>query len=153
MGDPAPEQHLWEEIRAFLADYDRRWQALDFAGVAALWDLDGGVPIYIGDEYATPVVGRHEFGRHIGRLGGRLRESTMRSTLFAAHGVGGDLAIAVYLLEWGFMTVESCTRHTGQRWVTAVLRRVGGEWRLIHHAESPARAIDPADWGRGDTEK
>ena len=147
---PDPDESVREEIRAVLAEHDRLWQALDFAGVASLWDLEEGVPIYVGDEYAAPVVGWQDLNRNFGRLGGRLREAAMRSTLLEAHRAGSDLAIAVYLLEWSLATVESPERRSGQRWVSAVLRRVGDEWRFIHNAESPAYHVDRADMGSGE---
>ena len=35
-----------------VTEYDEKWSALDFAGVADLWERDSPRPIYIGDEYA-----------------------------------------------------------------------------------------------------
>ena len=140
---PAREEALLEEIGSLLGQHDSLWRSLDFAGLAGLWDREEGMPIYVGDEYPAPVIGWQDLGRHFGRLGGRLREAEVASTLVAAHSVDADLAIAVLLLEWSLASVESAARLSGQRWVSSVLRRTAAGWRFVHYAESPAYGIDP----------
>jgi hypothetical protein len=44
----------------------------------------------------------------------------------------------VFLSVWQLVAVESPERHTGQRWVTAILRKVDAGWRFIYQAEAPA---------------
>ncbi len=145
VGSPLPvrEEALLEEIGLLLEEHDSLWRRLDVAGLASLWDREEGMPIYVGDEYPSPVIGWQDLGRHFGRLGGRLREAEVASTLVAAHSVAADLAIAVVLLEWSLASVESEQRLAGQRWVSSVLRRTAAGWRFVHYAESPAYGIDP----------
>ena len=38
-------------------EYDKRWSSLDFVGLADLWERDDPQPIYVGDEYAAPLIG------------------------------------------------------------------------------------------------
>jgi hypothetical protein len=44
-------------LAALVADYDTKWSALDVTGVARLWEDETPQPVYIGDEYATPLIG------------------------------------------------------------------------------------------------
>jgi len=142
---PARDAELHGELTAVLAGFDRLWHDLDFVGLAGLWDAEEGTPVYIGDEYPAPVVGWQELARHFGKAGGRIHEAAVRSTLLDAHRVASDLAVAVFLMDWELVAVESPERHIGQRWVTALLRRRDdGGWRFLHHAESPAYDVHPA---------
>jgi ketosteroid isomerase-like protein len=142
-GAPAParDEALYREIVTLLEVHDQLWRKLDVAGLAGLWDAAEGFPIYVGDEYPTPVIGWQELARHWGKVGGRLHEASMRSTLLHAHRVSADIAVAVFLAEWELVAVESPERHSGQRWVTAVLRHRDDGWRIVHHAESPAYGV------------
>jgi len=134
----ACDEALRVELSRLLDRQDQLWQALDFAALSGLWDAAEGRPVYIGDEYPAPIVGWQDLARHWAKLGGRLHSALMRSTLFEARRLTDDIAVAVFLAEWQLVAVESPERHTGQRWVTAVLRRRDGAWRIVHHAESPA---------------
>ena len=125
-------------MTSLLHAYDRLWCDLDFMGISALWDRDEGLPIYIGDEYPTPLIGWQELTRHWGKLGGRLHSVVMNSRQVAANRVGTDLAVLVFLSVWQLVAVESPERHTGQRWVTAILRKGDAGWRFIYQAEAPA---------------
>src|ERR1700761_7982940 len=51
-------------LTALISEYDQKWLALDFAGVAGLWVRDSPQPIYIGDEYPTPLIGAEALDRH-----------------------------------------------------------------------------------------
>jgi len=142
---PEPDPALRAQIAELLARHDDCWRHLDFVAVVGLWDTDEPFPVYVGDEYRAPVIGWHDLGRHFGRLGGRLSEASMRSTLLEAHLVASDVAVATYLLDWTLATVESAGALSGQRWVTAMLRRsADAKWRFINCIESPAYGIDPA---------
>ena len=139
---PGRDQILRSELQALLAIHDEMWRKLDFAGLAGLWDVQEGTPVYVGDEYPAPVMGWSDLGRHFGRLGGRLNAAGMSSTLLEAHSIAENVAVAVYLADWTLTTVESPDEHRGQRWVSAVLRRGADGWRFLHVAESPAYGID-----------
>jgi len=142
---PPPDAALHRQLGALLVEHDRLWHELDFVGLAGLWDPQEGRPVYIGDEYPAPVVGWQELTRHFGKVGGRIHKAAVNSTLLDAHRVGSDLAVAVFLMDWELVAVESPERHSGQRWVTALLRRRDkGGWRFLHHAESPAYEVDRA---------
>ena len=60
-------------------DYDKRWSSLDFVALGELWERDDPAPIYVGDEYAAPLIGLDELERHWARVAGRLTSATMSS--------------------------------------------------------------------------
>jgi uncharacterized protein (TIGR02246 family) len=129
-------------IQELFRRHDERWEALDFVGVAALWDTDDAAASYIGEEYQKPVTGWVELHRHWARLGARLSEARMESTVVHVNVLAPDLALGILRCRWQLVGVESPTRHEGNSWVTAVLRRRADGWRLVHYAEAPMHAFD-----------
>jgi uncharacterized protein (TIGR02246 family) len=128
------------EVSALFRLNDERWRALDFEGVAALWDPDEPAPFYVGDEYAEPQVGWDQLQRHWARHAARLCEAEVESSVRQVALLAPELAVAVVLWTWSFTGVESPVRHTGRSWVTAVLRRGAAGWRFTHQAETPTYA-------------
>ena len=118
----------------------RRWSALDFAAVADLWERDSPQPIYIGDEYAMPLVGVDQLDRHWARMGSRLKSATVSSQLWSAEELAGGLARCVLLSRWSLTGRESGLEteraHSGASWITWLLTRRGEDFRIFHHMES-----------------
>jgi hypothetical protein len=135
---------LAARLSALISEYDAKWAALDVAGVADLWERDSSRPIYIGDEYAMPLIGADELDRHWARLAGRLKRASVSSQLWSADALAGGLARCVLLSRWSFTGEESDLEtekaHTGASWITWLLtpRVEGGEqkYRIFHHMES-----------------
>jgi hypothetical protein len=127
-------------INSLVSDYDEKWSALDIAGVADLWERDDPQPVYLGDEYAVPLVGADELDRHWARVAGRLKGASVSSQLWSADSLAGGLARCVLLSRWSFTARESDTARTGASWITWLLatRAVGGkeQYRIFHHIES-----------------
>ena len=121
-------------------EYDEKWSALDVAGVADLWERDTPQPMYIGDEYAMPLVGADQLDRHWARIGSRLKCASVSSQLWSAEALAGGLTRCILLSRWSFTGLESDIAHTGASWITWLLaaRGVGGEkkYRIFHHMES-----------------
>jgi uncharacterized protein (TIGR02246 family) len=136
---------LEAEIREVVRRHDEAWCALDVARVADLWDADAS-PIYIGDEYREPVIGWRELSRHFGRIGGRLRSARWDSRVVAVRRLATDMALAVLLVEWTLVGVESDVEHHGHSWLTLVLRRTANGWRIQHQMEAPVYlTTDPGE--------
>ncbi len=127
---------MTSSINALVSEYDEKWSALDVAGVAALWERDAPQPIYIGDEYAMPLIGADQLDRHWARIAGRLKHASVSSQLWSADPLGGDLARCVLLSRWSFTGTESDTAHTGASWITWLLTVRGEHYRIFHHMES-----------------
>jgi len=125
-----------------IRDYDKYWSSMDFACLADLWDRDGPQPIYLGDEYATPLVGNDELDRHWARVAGRVKSASMSSELHAFDVVDAGVARAVLLSRWRLIGRESDFEHTGSSWITWLLIRRGERYRIVHHMESQVYLTD-----------
>jgi hypothetical protein len=124
-------------VASAIAAYDLCWSTLDFTGVTDLWDADDERPVYIGEEYHDPVIGWPDLRRHFGRFETRLRSARVASTVIGVKPLAEDLSMALLLVAWEFLTVETDDLHAGHSWVTALLRRRPEGWRFIHYAEAP----------------
>jgi hypothetical protein len=60
-------------LLSLVSEYDEKWSALDFAGLANLWERQDPRPMYIGDEYAMPLLGADELDRHWARQSAEAR--------------------------------------------------------------------------------
>ena len=94
---------LAARLISLISEYDAKWSALDFAGVADLWERETPRPMYLGDEYAMPLLGADELDRHWARIGSRLKRASVSSRLWSADALAGGLARCVLLSRW------SCT--------------------------------------------
>ena len=123
-------------IKALISEYDEKWSALDVPGVAELWERHNPRPVYIGDEYAAPLVGAEELDRHWARVASRLKRASISSRLLSADELAGGVARCVLLSRWSFTGTESDTAHTGTSWITWLLIARGENYRIFHHMES-----------------
>jgi hypothetical protein len=143
-----PGADLAARLAAVVSEYDEKWSALDIAGLADMWECgrerDSPQPIYIGDEYAMPLVGIDQLERHWARVASRLKHASVSSQLWSADAPAGGLVRCVLLSRWRFTGRESDTIqtgvHTGASWITWLLtvRGVGGDerYRIFHQIES-----------------
>jgi hypothetical protein len=92
----AVESALTDLVR----DYDKRWSSLDFVALGDLWERDDPAPIYVGDEYAAPLIGNDELERHWARVAGRLKSATVSSTLHEFDVVDDTVVRAIVLSRW-----------------------------------------------------
>ncbi|HKP41322.1 nuclear transport factor 2 family protein [Mycobacterium sp.] len=133
---PAPD--VSDLVRA----YDKCWSSLDFAGLADLWERDDPRPIYVGDEYAVPLIGNDELDRHWARVASRVKMASVSSTLHAFDVVDDAVVRAVLLSRWRLTGRESNFEHTGTSWITWVLIRRDEQYRIVHHMESQVHLTD-----------
>jgi hypothetical protein len=129
-GDPA------DALAALVREYDRRWSALDIAGLAELWELGTPQPIYLADEYPTPLIGRDELDRHWSRFGGRLKKASVSSQLRYCDVLADGYVRCVVLSRWSYTGRESDVAHTGASWITWLLVARGDAYRICHHMET-----------------
>jgi hypothetical protein len=123
-------------------EYDKRWTGSDFDGVADLWERESPQPVYVGDEYAEPLVGNDELERHWARVAGRIKSASVSSTLHTFDIVGEAVVRAVLLSRWRLIARESDFEHTGASWITWLLVRRGEKYRICHHMESQVYLAD-----------
>jgi hypothetical protein len=123
-------------LAALVAEYDAKWSALDIAGVADLWETETPQPVYIGDEYAMPLIGADELDRHWARVAGRLKRASVSSQLRSADLFADGFARCVVLSRWSFTGHESEVEHSGSSWITWLVVARGEKYRIFHHMES-----------------
>jgi hypothetical protein len=117
-------------------DYDKRWSSLDFIALADLWERDDPAPIYVGDEYAAPLIGFDDLERHWARMAGRLRSATVSSTLHEFDVVDDTVVRAIVLSRWRLAGIEGDSERTGASWVTWLLVWRAQRLRIFHQMES-----------------
>lgn len=130
------------DVSDLVRDYDKCWSSLDFVGLADLWERDNPQPIYLGDEYATPLVGNDELDRHWARVASRVKTASMSSTLHTVDVVDDAVVRAVLLSRWQLTGRESDYEHAGTSWITWLLIRRGKRYRIVHHMESQVYLTD-----------
>jgi hypothetical protein len=134
----AVESALTDLVR----DYDKRWSSLDLLGLAELWECDDPQPIYVGDEYAAPLIGNDQLDRHWARVAGRLKSASVSSTLHEYDVVDDTVVRALLLSRWSLTGREADVQRTGASWITWLLVRRGGRYRIIHQMESQVYLTD-----------
>jgi hypothetical protein len=139
-------------VSDLIREYDKLWSSLDFVGLADLWERGGPQPIYVGDEYAVPLVGNDDLDRHWARVASRVKAASMSSALHAFdvldEAVDEAIVRVVLLSRWRLTGRESDVEHTGAHtgahsgvhtgasWITWLLIRRGERYRIFHHMES-----------------
>ena len=81
MTSPSDAHGVESALTDLVRDYDKRWSSLDFVALSDLWERDDPAPIYVGDEYAAPLIGNDELDRHWARVASRLKSASVSSTL------------------------------------------------------------------------
>jgi hypothetical protein len=132
------------DIADLVREYDKRWSSLDFVGLADLWVRDDPQPIYVGDEYAAPLIGADELDRHWARVASRLKAASVASTLHECDTVDDTVERALLLSRWTLTGREADVQRSGASWVTWLLVRRGGEYRIFHQMESQVYLSDGA---------
>jgi hypothetical protein len=134
----AVESALTDLVR----DYDKRWSSLDLLGLAELWERDDPQPIYVGDEYAAPLIGNDQLDRHWARVAGRLKSASVSSTLHEYDDVDDTVVRALLLSRWSLTGRDADVQRTGASWITWLLVRRGGRYRIFHQMESQVYLTD-----------
>lgn len=130
------------EVSNLVGDYDKLWSDLDFVRLADLWVRDDPQPIYVGDEYAAPLIGSDELDRHWARVAGRLKSASVSSTLHECDVVDDTVVRALLLSRWQLTGRESDFVHTGASWITWLLVRRDERYRIFHQMESQVYLTD-----------
>jgi hypothetical protein len=136
------------QLNALVRAYDAKWSALDFGGVADLWETEIPPPVYIGEEYAGPLIGADELERHWARVAGRLKHASVSSQLRLADPFGDSFARCVLLSRWSLTGRESDVEHVGSSWITWLVVARGESYRIFHHMESQVYLDDHDDRDR-----
>jgi hypothetical protein len=134
--------HRLPEVADLVRQYDALWSSLDFAGVAELWVRGEPQPIYVGDEYAEPLIGVDELERHWARIAARLKTASVSSALRECDVVDDSVVRALLLSRWSLTGTESDVERTGASWITWLLVRRSDRLRIFHQMESEVHLSD-----------
>jgi hypothetical protein len=132
------------DVTDLVREYDKLWSTLDFVGLADLWEHDDPQPIYVGDEYAAPLIGTDDLDRHWARVASRVKAASVSSTLHEFDVVDDTVARALLLSRWSLTGRESDVQRTGASWITWLLVRRGERYRIFHQMESQVYLTDGA---------
>ena len=136
--DSVVESALTDLIR----DYDKMWSELDFGALSDLWVRDDPRPIYVGDEYAAPLIGTDDLDRHWARFAGRLKAASVSSTLHEFDVVDDTVVRALLLSRWRLTGTETDVERSGASWITWLLVRRGDRFQIFHQMESQVHLAD-----------
>lgn len=123
-------------LEHLVGEHDKRWSSLDFAGLSQLWERESPRPIYLGDEYASPLIGAEELDRHWARVGSRLKAASVSSTVHAHDVVDSAIARCVLLSRWRLTGRETEVERTGASWITWLLIWRDDQYRIFHQMEA-----------------
>jgi ketosteroid isomerase-like protein len=132
------------DVSDLVREYDKHWSSLDFAALADIWVRDDAQPVYVGDEYAAPLIGADELDRHWARVASRLKAASVSSTLHECDVVDGTVVRALLLSRWTLTGREADVPRTGASWITWLLVRRGECLRIFHQMESQVYLSDGA---------
>ena len=136
MTSPSDAHAVESALTDLVRDYDKRWSSLNFVALCDLWEHDDPAPIYVGDEYAAPLIGNDELDRHWARVASRLKSASVSSTLHEFDVVDDTVVRALLLSRWRLTGREADAVRTGASWVTWLLVRRGERLRIFHQMES-----------------
>ena len=136
MTSPSDAHAVESALTDLVREYDKRWSGLDFVGLTDLWVRDEPPPIYVGDEYAAPLIGNDELDRHWGRVAGRLKSASVSSKLHEFDVVDDTVVRALLLSRWRLMGREADVERIGASWITWPLVRRDERYRIFHQMES-----------------
>jgi hypothetical protein len=74
---PPASDNAAAALHELVSEHDKRFSALDFAGVADLWEHHRPQPVYLGDEYPGPLIGADELDRHWARVSSRVKAAAV----------------------------------------------------------------------------
>jgi len=134
--------HRDHALADLVSEYDKRWSSLDFVGLSQLWEREAPQPMYLGDEYAAPLVGAEELDRHWARIGSRLKAASVSSVVRAFDVVSDTVARCVLLSRWRLTGRESDVERAGASWITWLLVRRDDQYRIFHQMESQVYLTD-----------
>lgn len=129
-------------LGALVREHDKCWSSLDFLGVAQLWERREPQPIYLGEEYAFPLIGAAELDRHWARVGARIREASVHSDIRVCEPLGDAMARCVLLSSWRLTNRGSDAERVGHSWITWLVIRRDERYRIFHQMESQVYFAD-----------
>jgi hypothetical protein len=125
------------EIADVLAQLCGCWTRLDLKAVADLWDKEEPEIFFLPHEIEQPLIGREALMEYLERAQLRLQAASMRTWNLHVRPLAPDLAVALYEMHWNGLLVGVPRPMGVDSRATAVFRRRGHVWRIVHYVEAP----------------
>ena len=135
-----------QQVESVIQEWRSAFAAKDMAGVKSLWDQSYSQLLYVAEENNDHLSGWaaiDEYYNAIPDLVGDMDWALDNLTV----DVGGDMAYAyiTFRVEASVPSLNRTVIANGRN--TFVLRRTGGQWRIIHYHESLSRDRSHEMWG------
>ena len=88
------------------------------------------------------MIGDDQLDRHWARVAGRLKAASVSSTLHEYEVVHDTVVRALLLSRWRLTGREADVERTGTSWITWLLVRREGRYRIFHQMESQVFLTD-----------
>lgn len=138
-GMPAAyDEELSAQIQAFLDGYAEAYNRQDYDTLLSMWDRDYPSPVYMAEEVDPPMHGWQRIQGYFNPKPGFTVLDGIRNEYsdVRANYLSDDVAIATYKLRYDIKVKRQKAMSSWDR-VMAVLRKKGGEWKLLAYAEAP----------------
>ncbi len=132
------DAELGTEIQAFLNEYAKAYNRMDYDTVLAMWDKQFDGAIYMAEEVDPPMHGWDRINKYFNPVPGvQILDGIYNeySDVRASY-LSEDLAVATYHLRFDIKVKRQAAMSSWDR-VMAVLRKVDGDWKLVAYAEAP----------------
>lgn len=129
-------------VTATLMETEKRWNSQDFATLLELWDEQDQFPTYLAEEQSQWFVGWDRLRTYLDPPRPNPAIEVLREEYsgIQVKQIAPDLAIAIWYMRFEMKIVGSNPIGEDIR-VSAVLRKVGDDWKYIHWSESPKAAL------------
>ena len=134
------------QVAAVISEWNAAFIATDAGRLKNLWDKDYPQLLYIAEENNDAVRGNDAIGTYYGAIPEfvesidfKLKETTVDAI--------GDMAYAYveFLAKASIQGVDHEMTFEGRN--TFILRKGGGQWKIIHYHESLSRDHSHETWG------
>ena len=125
-----------EAVEAVIAEYERCWAGLDFAGLRELWDPDEPEPIYVAEELLEPAVGYPAIEAYWAKSTATIDRAKIRTAKLRVRSIAPGIALAFYAMHWNVAMADGRVMGGNVR-TSALFRETPQGWRFFHYVEAP----------------
>jgi ketosteroid isomerase-like protein len=130
---PTAEQER-QQITMVIEQYRQGFLTLDAERLMAIWDHEYDQIIYIAQEMAEPISGWEGVAHYYHQVVRLLEHVTTMEVRDVSIAILGE--VACVFLKFHFEGQINGRAHIADGWVTFLLHRRCGNWKVIHYHES-----------------
>jgi uncharacterized protein (TIGR02246 family) len=135
-----------QQVEALIRQWGSAFAAADVEGVKALWDQNYPQLVYVAEESNDHMTSWAEINNYLDAIPGAIISVEMNIDNVMVD-VIGDAAYAylTFVANAHIKGVDNPMKFEGRD--TFVLRKTGGQWKIIHYHESLSRDRSHETWG------